>query len=86
MLKSRFIIAVSLLIASGCAPAYNCYECGCTPYEYCRRPALPYATYESCCQTPIAKSYTWSSQPSPQIEEAAKLSSESKEAPLPSIE
>ena len=70
MLKLKSIVAVGMLITSGCASAYHCYECGCTPYEYCRRPALPYTTYESCCQTPTARSYSWLPQPSPrQVDE-----------------
>ena len=83
MFIKEYLIAVSLLIAGGCAPAYNCYECGCTPYEYCRRPALPYVTYESCCETPVAKSYSWTPQPNPQLIEPDTLSVEPAEAPTP---
>ena len=84
MLKPKYILAVGLLITAGCAPAYHCYECGCTPYQYCRRPALPYATYESCCQTPIARSYSWQPQPGAQDVDDAEMRAESIEAPMQS--
>jgi hypothetical protein len=79
----RLLAVCAVVAAIGCAPAYNCYECGCTPYDYCRRAPLPYNTYDSCCQTPIARSYSWSSQPSPHLEETGALSVEPIEAPTP---
>ncbi len=80
----RFLAACTVVATFGCAPAYNCYECGCTPYDYCRRAPLPHSTYDSCCQTPIAKSYAWSSEPSTHLAET--LSVELAEAPVPPTE
>jgi hypothetical protein len=45
-----------LLCASGCAPAYHAYPCGCVPYHYGVRPPLPYEVYQGC-PTPVAECY-----------------------------
>lgn len=79
----RLLATVAVVVAVGCAPAYNCYECGCTPYDYCRRAPLPYSTFDSCCPTPIARSYAWSPQPNAEFLEAPESSLIPTEAPVP---
>ena len=81
--KHLFAVGLGLVIASGCAPAYNCYECGCTRYEYCRQPALPYTAYHSCCPTPIAGSFSGRNV---HIIDASRFTAESLETPTPAAE
>ncbi len=46
---------VTLVVVSGCAAAYHSYPGGCTAYDYCPEPPLPYTAYRKChCPTPIA--------------------------------
>jgi len=82
MLNAKYLFSIGLLIAVGCAPAYHCYEYGCTPYDYCKRPPLPFVSNDSYCPTPAAGSYLWTSERAPQLD-SGEMSIEGAEAPLP---
>ncbi|MHB8860855.1 MAG: hypothetical protein ACYC6N_00515 [Pirellulaceae bacterium] len=50
-------LAVALLAAAtGCAPAYHAYPCGCVPYGYCPEPPPPFTNYCGC-PTPWAAKF-----------------------------
>jgi hypothetical protein len=49
----RWLGAVVLATALGCAAAYHDYPCGSVQYGYCPPAPLPYAGYDACL-TPVA--------------------------------
>ena len=46
--SKTILVALTLALTIGCAPAYHSYSDCCVPYCYCAPPPLPYVHYAEC--------------------------------------
>ncbi len=52
------LLAVLVVVITGCAPAYHCYQTCNVDCGYCPPPPLPYTQYDGCvCHSCAVSSY-----------------------------
>ena len=64
-LASVSLLGSILVLAFGCAAAYDCYPCGRVSCGYCPPPPLPYRIGQSCCMDSAGQKYLGTVAPVP---------------------